>query len=148
MLLHLCHSEGHAIKNVSFSKFCDPVTRLLHSDKHKIAKFHSAVRSFNNEAAHEVRVKTCRFFLVSILTVCMSLYVTDFASSLGTQSWLLIIKTTSSSAHQSWFCCCPFRREFYCSFRREFTSKVKTTEKAFCFYENHVASRNATNFFF
>lgn len=76
MFLCLRHSEGYATKNVSFSKFRDPVTRLLVSDKDKIAKFHSAVCSFNNEAAHEVRVKTCSFFLVSILTVCMSLYVT------------------------------------------------------------------------
>ncbi|KAL2308814.1 hypothetical protein Nmel_001883, partial [Mimus melanotis] len=34
-------------------KFCDPVTRLLLSDKQKIANFHSAVCSSNNKAAHE-----------------------------------------------------------------------------------------------
>lgn len=64
MLVYLLHSEGHATKNVSFSKFCDPVTRSLVSDKPKIAKFHSAVCSFNNEAVHEVGVKTCSFFPV------------------------------------------------------------------------------------
>lgn len=69
-------TEGYATKNMSFSKFCDPVTRSLLSDKHKIAKFHRAVCSFSNEAVHEDRVKTCSFLLVSILTVCMFLFIT------------------------------------------------------------------------
>lgn len=94
MAVGLLHPERHATKIVSLSKFHHPVTRSLVNDKHERAKVQSAVSSITSLYVRSGS-KTCSFFLVSILGlfVCPCIYDCHFASSLGTQSWFLIIKT-------------------------------------------------------
>lgn len=81
-------------------------------------------------------------FLPCFYPYCLYVLVCSchFASSLGTQSWLLIIKLLRLQTIQADFTAVLSEGNL--------SLRSKTTEKALCFYENHVATRKAITDFF